>query len=211
MCYVIPSLVKCPCVVPGNSWRDGRPGAPGDRQGSFGVYEIRKVSPRIPHKGFPRRYTTRDPHDIPQGSPRVQNPRRAGDPLGYLLVAPPRDPQPLTPRPGVQSLWSAVKNRSGKDSTYRNECGQARMCYLIRSPVCGPWVVLVLGWSSSCLGCPSGMILECFLGYPSRDHLKYETHKVSPRIPCKGIPWRYTPGDLRGSPMIRHHRKSYIK
>ena len=190
MCYVIPSLVKCPCVVPGNSWRDGRPGAPGDRQGSFGVYEIRKVSPRIPHKGFPRRYTTRDPHDIPQGSPRVQNPRRPGDPWDI-------------------SWWTL--QRSGKDSTYRNECGQARMCYLIRSPVCGPWVVLVLGWSSSCLGCPSGMILECFLGYPSRDHLKYETHKVSPRIPCKGIPWRYTPGDLRGSPMIRHHRKSYIK
>ena len=87
------------------------------------VCEIRKVSPRIPHKGFPRRYTPRDPHDIPQGSPRVQNPRRPGDPLGYLLVAPPRDPQPLPPRPGVQSLWSVVKNRSGKDSTYRNGCG----------------------------------------------------------------------------------------
>ena len=97
-------------------------------QGSFGVYEIRKVSPRIPHKGFPRRYTTRDPHDIPQGSPRLQNPRRPGDPLGYLLVAPPRDPQPFPPRPGVQSLWSAVKNRSEKDSTY--QFSVYRMCLL---------------------------------------------------------------------------------
>ena len=25
MCYLIRSPVKCPCVFPGNSWRDGRP------------------------------------------------------------------------------------------------------------------------------------------------------------------------------------------
>ena len=71
--------------------------------------------------------------------------------------------------------------------------------------------------SSNCLGCPSGMILECFLGYPSGDPMKYDTHRVSPRIPCKGIPWRYilvypkrstwTPEDTKSyEEVIRNHK-----
>ena len=43
-----------------------------------------------------------------------ENPRRPGDPLGYLLVAPPRDPQPLPPRPGGSKLVECGKEQERK-------------------------------------------------------------------------------------------------
>jgi hypothetical protein len=121
MCYLIPSLVKCPCVVPGNSWRDGRPDAPGDPPGVlWGIYM------KLP--GFPPGYPTRDSlGGIPLGIPTI-SPRDRPGPWDISWWPLQGTPNPSPRALEVQSWWSAVKDRSEKDSTY--QFSLYRMCLL---------------------------------------------------------------------------------
>jgi hypothetical protein len=112
MCYLIPSAVRCPCVVPGESWRDGRPGhswgPPGDPLGN------------VRFMGYHQGYPTRDSLEAcPRGSPTISTRDHPGDPPGSRI------PQGL----GIpMDICQGVIHQSSTDETKI-----LTMCYVIPS------------------------------------------------------------------------------
>ena len=99
MCYLIPSLVKWPCVVPGNSWRDGRPGAPGDPSGLlWGIWDSQGIPQDTP-QGIPSEvYPTGSPR-YPPGIPQGPESPKAWRSPGISPGGPSKGPPTPSPAP----------------------------------------------------------------------------------------------------------------
>ena len=63
--------------------------------------------------------------------------------------------------------WVAFAHQTGPPPEYNEMNAGTHVCAILSGrPLVAPRWTLLLGWSSGCLGCPSGMLLECFLGCP---------------------------------------------
>jgi hypothetical protein len=63
--------------------------------------------------------------------------------------------------------WVAFAHQTGPPPEYNEINAGTHVCAILSGrPLVVPRWTLFLGWSSGCLGWPSGMILECFLGCP---------------------------------------------